>query len=274
MSSTAVLAVWHGLANDAVLFPLWVVRVVGRVLLLAGMRLLVILLRGVCLRVICLRHVLVLLAHLGVGLGIGHEADALVARDGHADGAGVRRRRGRGTSAVLAAIRRRLVTVRRGLGIVIGRSLAVGGTAGPHGFVGAVVVGLGALHLVGLLVRDILLALADAADEPAHAAAKGLDKVPDVHGVKERREAKEAAGVGQADVFDSRAAVGNVGAGVEAARGVGLVGLVGEGPDVEEREDGHFNAEQQGGDADLEIGVSNGLVGMDNVERRGAEGDG
>ena len=51
-----------------------------------------------------------------------------------------------------------------------------------------------------------------------------------------------------------------------------VVGLPGEGPEVEDGENCHFDAEKHGGDADFDIGGLNLLAGFDST-RGGEEGD-
>lgn len=287
-----------GLANHAVLFTLLVVRlrhvaVVGGIgslgvlcaLLLPGAGLagslgvgVLLWSRGVMARVGLVRLQVglvdlrargrVVSRVAGHGARVLHQAGALLARDGDAD-VTIAGRAGRGPSVGVLAL----------VGAGADRSL-LGHGAGAVGVVGgtAGLVLVEVVHVVGVLaaVAYVLLAAADTAEEPADAAAKGLDKIPDVEGVKDGSKAHEAALARLELVGDGRvAALVQVGARVVAGGGaVAGVGLVGKGPDVQERKGGHLDAEEQGGNADLDVGVGEDLVGVDNVEGRGADGNG
>lgn len=158
------------------------------------------------------------------------------------------------------------------------------GVAGTHGIVGAWPVGF---QLVGAdfaeadgvvaaeAVAYILLTATDSAKQPANTAAEGLDDVPDIHGVKDGREADQAARLGLALVFNrGAAALVEVRARVVYGGRVLFVWRVGESPEVQQRKGSHFYAEEQRGDADFDVWVGEDLVGVHNVEGRGADGNG
>jgi hypothetical protein len=132
------------------------------------------------------------------------------------------------------------------------------------------------LAVGGVVVADVVVAALDADEEPADAAAEGLDDVPDVDGIPDGKQAERAAGAGIVLVLlgpldGARGAVRN---GVEGWLGVVEVGAVGEGPEVEDGEEGHLEAQEEGRNADFEVWVGEDLVLVDDVEGGGAEGDG
>lgn len=144
----------------------------------------------------------------------------------------------------------------------------------PHGIVGAPILVMEVVHVEVILVAGIVLALLHPAEQPAHAAPKGLDKVPGVQCVPDGGEAEEASAGRVLGVFKIGLALGDVGTWVEAGFRAGAVLGVGEGPEVEDGEDGHLETEEEGGDSDLEVGVGEIFVGVDQIEGRGSEGNG
>ena len=107
--------------------------------------------------------------------------------------------------------------------------------------------------------------------EPAEPACAGFDKVPGVEGAGEGAPAERAADV--VGFTGEAGAVGVEGVEVHVVGGDGVGSLPGEGEDVEEGEQGHFDAEEEGGDADFDVGVGEVLRGFEGPRGGGEEGD-
>jgi hypothetical protein len=128
------------------------------------------------------------------------------------------------------------------------------------GLVERVVAGLEGCDLVpswfqsnvlrGTLVRNILHSRLPALEEPPEPSANVLYQVPRVEGVHEGFGAK-----GAALVRSFRVEVHAWGGfGGDYFRAPDVVDAPGEGPEVEDAEDGHLNAKEEGGDADFYVG--------------------
>jgi len=103
------------------------------------------------------------------------------------------------------------------------------------------------------LVADISFAVFAADEEPAEAAADGFDKVPGVEGIEEGLDAEAAAFVGFAGAVEAKIGGGGGGEGVGlVVQGVYFPWV---GPEMEDTEEGHFNTEQHGGNADSQVWV-------------------
>lgn len=122
-------------------------------------------------------------------------------------------------------------------------------------------------------VADVLLAVLDADEQPAHAAAHGLDQVPRVHGVYQGADAHRTAARGLVLVLDRGAAADEIRRGVERRGRAGDVGPEGKGPEVEEGEEGHLDADEQAGDADLEVALGQLRAGLHGGDGRRADGE-
>lgn len=203
-----------------------------------------------------------------VGLGMLHEASALLGRGSH-DSIALARRTGWGRAVwSLADIWARTDRLLAHSGA---RSIRVVGRAA-----GLVLIEI--VHVVSVLtaVADIFLASTDATEEPANTAAKSLDKVPNIHGIPDGSKTHDAALVVLKLIGNSLVvAFTQVRAWIKAMLGAVLgVGLVRKCPEMEQSKGGHLNAEQEGGDANLDVGIGEYLVGVDNVQGRGTDGNG
>jgi len=126
-----------------------------------------------------------------------------------------------------------------------------------HGRVGAVVGRV-------VLVAVVELAATPPDEDPADAAPEALHHVPGIEGVDDGEDAEGAALV-RADGVD-------VGAGAGVGDEVpGHVGFVGVGEEVHDGEEGHLDADEKGGDADVEVGE--GEVGGRGEDVEGGGGE-
>ena len=99
-------------------------------------------------------------------------------------------------------------------------------------------------------VADVLLAVLTAHRSPAEAARDGLDDIPGIEGIGEGVQAERPADVGFGGVkLHVRPAFRSDDVGA-----VYVVVFPGVGEEVQDGEDSHFNAEEQGGDADFDVG--------------------
>ena len=155
--------------------------------------------------------------------------------------------------------------------------------AGVHAVKGALAGLLQVVHVqtavhrgvfAGRLVADVLVAVLNADEEPADAAAEGLEDIPQVDGVPQGSHAEEATHARAVLVYTRRIGGVQVRVGVEGARGVVGVRAPGEGPQVEDGEEGHLEAEEQRRNADLDIGIGERRVGFDDVQGTGPNADG
>ena len=120
----------------------------------------------------------------------------------------------------------------------------------------------------GVLVGDVLLADAAADKEPAETAADGFDKIPRVEGVHEGSRAEGAAlirGFGVRE--EARGGFGGYDGGT-----ADVVWLPGKGPEVEDAKESHFDAKEEGGDADFDVGLGDAGGSFDGAGG-GKEGD-
>lgn len=127
--------------------------------------------------------------------------------------------------------------------------------------------------LAGGLVAYVLFAVLNPNKKPAHAAPERLDHVPDVGRVPEGLDAHEAACLGLMLVL-ARWHARESGDGVKCRFGVVGIGAVGEGPEVENGEESHLEAKEEGRYANLQVWVGDHLGGMDDLECGGADTDG
>lgn len=205
---------------------------------------------------------------VGVGLRMLHQAGALFAGQRHTHGAVAERAGWRAAVRVFVIVgggAHRLLLHGSVIAIrIVGRA------------VGLVLVEV--VHIVGILtaVTNVLLAATDAAEEPADTASKGFDKVPNVHGVPNGSKAHETTLFVLKLVGNSSGvALLQIRTRVVARCGAALrVRLVWKSPEMEQSKGGHFDAEKQGRDADLDIGIGEDLVRVHNVQGRGSNGNG
>jgi len=109
------------------------------------------------------------------------------------------------------------------------------------------------------LVANIFVALLAANEDPSHGSSKRFDHVPEIECFPEGMETQATALVGG---LGRRVAWCTFG-GYES-RSLDVVDSPGEGPQVQDAEDGHFNAEKHGGDADFDVGHLKLLGGFDS----------
>lgn len=100
-----------------------------------------------------------------------------------------------------------------------------------------------------ILVADIIHPAPATYDEPFEASTNSFDKIPGVESIDQSSITERTAFVGG---FWVRKETGG-GFVSDDLRAPDVVDLPGEGPKVEDAEDGHFDAEEHGGDADFDV---------------------
>ena len=103
-------------------------------------------------------------------------------------------------------------------------------------------------------------------EQPPHPPAERLDNIPDVNRVPQRLDAAEPALLGRVLVFAGREVRAAAYGRVEGGLGVVQVRAVRESPEVEDGKDGHFEAQEQRGDAHFKVRVCEDVTRLDEVE--------
>ena len=120
-----------------------------------------------------------------------------------------------------------------------------------------------------ILIADILFPGLPTDGEPFEPSPDGLDEIPGIESVHQGLFAKGSALVRGFGVHEEAGA----GFGGDDGGAADIVFGPGEGEEVEEGEEGHFDAEEEGGDADFDVGGGDPGGGFDGAAR-GQDGDG
>ena len=111
------------------------------------------------------------------------------------------------------------------------------------------------------LVTNILLPTPATNSEPPEPATNGFDEVPGVEDIQHGVYPKGTAAVRSFWVGE----VTRGGFGSDYLGAADVVHFPGEGPEMEDGEDGHFDTEEEGGDADFDVRVGNAGGGFDGA---------
>lgn len=140
-------------------------------------------------------------------------------------------------------------------------------TRGRELIFGGKVVQAQCAHIPVVIAR-VVLAVLDAAEEPAHTTAKGLDVIPGIGRVNESPESQRSTRRRAVRILPGGEQIGLplVGVGIVRPLGAGHVRRVRVGPKMQDRKDDHLDAEQRGGNGDFDVRVRDDRVRFEDLE--------